>query len=84
MKATIFGLALAFSPISFASNSQINDVISDINQGPVKLDIDKIISQTDVTGVCGVQHAELVYLDHKNQKHVLTYFADGECRSDRI
>ncbi|RZO09426.1 DUF2790 domain-containing protein [Pseudomonas moorei] len=84
MKKIIFGLALAFSSICLAATSNNEEVTSDFDRTYGELDIKEIISQTDLSGLCGVRHAELVYLDHKNQRHVLKYLANDECRSEQF
>lgn len=43
----------------------------------VHLDIDKVISQTDLTTRCGIVPARLDYLDHRGQEHVLDYLVSG-------
>ncbi|MFK3797134.1 DUF2790 domain-containing protein [Pseudomonas sp. NPDC088444] len=84
MKAVIIGLALAFSSASFAADISIAEATSDIDQTYNKLDIKEIISKTDLSGLCGVRQAELVYLDHQNQQHTYKYLANDECRLEQL
>jgi len=49
----------------------------------VHLDIDKIVSRTDLTSRCGIVPARLDYLDHSGQEHVLDYLVHGYgCQND--
>lgn len=49
----------------------------------VHLDIDQVISQTDLTSRCGIVPARLDYLDHSGQEHVMDYLVYGYgCQND--
>lgn len=41
------------------------------------LDVDKVVSQTDLTTQCGIVPARLDYIDHAGQEHVMDYSVFG-------
>lgn len=49
----------------------------------VHLDVDKVLSSTDISQACGVIPAQLDYLDHQGREHVLDYQVQGSgCTND--
>ena len=47
------------------------------------LDVDKVLSSTDISGQCGIVPAHLRYLDHQGREHLLDYQVQGiGCASD--
>ncbi|MBV4458965.1 DUF2790 domain-containing protein [Pseudomonas sp. COR58] len=80
--------ALAFAALlatgsAFAAPAPDSTVIHDENGYFVHLDIDKVLSSTDISQACGVIPARLHYLDHQGREHVLDYQVHGSgCTND--
>jgi Protein of unknown function (DUF2790) len=67
----------------FAANMPDSSVIHDKTGFYVHLDIDKVLSSTDISQACGVIPARLNYLDHQGREHVLDYQVQGSgCTND--
>ncbi|WP_397452968.1 DUF2790 domain-containing protein [Pseudomonas sp. NA-150] len=83
MKTTLITLAaLAFSGSLFAAQMPDTAPIIDQTGTLVHLDIAHVYSSTDLSVVCGVQPAKLVYQDHMGRTHQLDYEALGRCPGD--
>jgi hypothetical protein len=79
MNSLLLGFALTCASLSLAAGVSAADAIIDIDQTFVKLDIATVISQRDDFSQCGVQNAQIVYLDHSNSKHIFNYLVQGNC-----
>jgi hypothetical protein len=78
MKMLIFGFAALFATgAAFAGTQPQAPVIHDKPGFFVHLDVDKVLSTTDISQQCGVIPARLDYLDHQGQEHVLDYQVEG-------
>ncbi|MBC8999370.1 DUF2790 domain-containing protein [Pseudomonas sp. N40(2020)] len=81
-------LILAFSALLatgsvFAADTPDTAVIHDKTGFFVHLDVDKVLSSTDISQACGVIPAQLNYLDHQGREHVLDYQVQGTgCTND--
>ncbi|MFJ4192758.1 MULTISPECIES: DUF2790 domain-containing protein [unclassified Pseudomonas] len=81
-------LILAFAALlatgsAFAAPAPEPTVIHDQSGFFVHLDIDKVLSSTDISQACGVIPARLNYLDHQGREHVLDYQVQGSgCTND--
>ncbi|MBX9410247.1 DUF2790 domain-containing protein [Pseudomonas baetica] len=81
-------LILAFSALLatgsvFAADMPDAAVIHDKTGFFVHLDVDKVLSSTDISQACGVIPAQLNYLDHQGREHVLDYQVQGSgCTND--
>jgi hypothetical protein len=81
-------LLLAFTALlatgsAFAANMPDSAVIHDKTGFYVNLDVDKVLSSTDISSACGVIPAQLNYLDHQGREHVLNYDVQGSgCIND--
>ncbi|AXJ05604.1 hypothetical protein CFN16_16180 [Pseudomonas fluorescens] len=81
-------LILAFTALLatgsvFAAEMPERTVIHDTNGFYVHLDVDKVLSSTDISQACGVIPARLNYLDHQGREHVLDYQVQGSgCIND--
>ena len=81
-------LILAFTALLatgsvFAADMPANTIIHDTNSFYVHLDVDKVLSSTDISQACGVIPARLNYLDHQGREHVLDYQVQGSgCTND--
>jgi len=81
-------LLLAFTALlatgsAFAATTPNSAVIHDKTGFYVHLDIDKVLSSTDISQACGVIPARLNYLDHQGREHVLDYQVQGSgCTND--
>jgi hypothetical protein len=84
MKTLILAFsALLASTAVFAAPSPDTTVIHDKNAFHVHLDVDKVLSSTDISQACGVIPARLDYLDHQGREHVLDYDVQGSgCIND--
>ena len=75
--------ALLASGSLFAASMPDTAVIHDKNGFYVNLDVDKVLSSTDISQACGVVPAKLNYLDHQGREHVLDYQVQGSgCIND--
>ncbi|WP_213880834.1 DUF2790 domain-containing protein [Pseudomonas sp. dw_358] len=73
---------LVASPV-FASTLDNTAPIHDKDGFYVKMDIAKVISDTNTSVLCGIQPARLDYLDHAGREHVLNYKVEGlGCTND--
>ncbi|MDI2143380.1 MULTISPECIES: DUF2790 domain-containing protein [unclassified Pseudomonas] len=78
MKTLILAFtALLSTGTVFAAEMPDNTVIHDTNGFYVHLDVDKVLSSTDISQTCGVIPARLNYLDHQGREHVLDYQVQG-------
>ena len=81
-------LILAFTALLatgsvFAAPAPDTAVIHDNTGFFVHLDVDKVLSSTDISQACGVIPAQLDYLDHQGREHVLDYQVQGSgCTND--
>ena len=81
-------LILAFTALLatgsvFAAPAPDTAVIHDKTGFFVHLDVDKVLSSTDISQACGVIPARLNYLDHQGREHVLDYQVQGSgCIND--
>ncbi|QJP96157.1 DUF2790 domain-containing protein [Pseudomonas fluorescens] len=81
-------LILAFTALLatgsvFAAEMPEHTVIHDTNGFYVHLDVDKVLSSTDISQACGIIPARLNYLDHQGREHVLDYQVQGSgCTND--
>ncbi|MFJ2464144.1 DUF2790 domain-containing protein [Pseudomonas sp. NPDC087615] len=81
-------LILAFSALLatgsvLAADMPDTAVIHDKTGFIVHLDVDKVLSSTDISQACGVIPAQLNYLDHQGREHVLDYQVQGSgCTND--
>ncbi|MFW9078817.1 DUF2790 domain-containing protein [Pseudomonas sp. P2757] len=84
MKTLILAFtALLASASVFASSMPDTAVIQDKTGVFVHLDVDKVLSSTDISQACGVIPAQLNYLDHQGREHVLNYQVQGSgCTND--
>jgi hypothetical protein len=84
MKTLILAFtALLASGSVLASTMPDTSVIQDKTGFFVHLDIDKVLSSTDISQACGVIPAQLNYLDHQGREHVLNYDVQGSgCTND--
>ncbi|MGV8916528.1 MAG: DUF2790 domain-containing protein [Pseudomonas sp.] len=83
LKTTLITFAaLAFSGSLFAAQMPDTSPILDQTGTLVHLDIAHVDSSTDLSDLCGVQPAKLVYQDHMGRTHQLNYEALGHCPSD--
>lgn len=84
MKMLILGFAaLLATGSAFADTQPQAPVIHDKPGFFVHLDVDKVLSTTDISQECGIIPARLDYLDHKGQEHVLDYQVEGSgCTND--
>lgn len=68
---------------AFASMPGAEPVIQDKPGFFVHLDVDKVLSSTDISGQCGIVPAQLDYLDHQGREHHLDYQVEGSgCAND--
>ncbi|SDN09477.1 DUF2790 domain-containing protein [Pseudomonas jinjuensis] len=73
MKAA-FILALAgFSSFAFADEANADSVAVEQYTYDMKLDIARVISNTDVSSQCGVVPARMTYEDSQGQRHTIQY-----------
>ena len=73
---------LIASPV-FASTQDNAGKIHDQDGFFVHMDVAKVISETNVSALCGIQPAHLDYLDHAGREHVLNYKVEGMgCTND--
>ena len=78
MKMLILGFAaLLATGSAFADSQPQRSVIHDKPGFFVHLDVDKVLSSTDISQACGIIPARLNYLDHKGLEHVLDYQVEG-------
>lgn len=84
MKMFILGFAaLLATGSAFADNQASTAVIHDKTGFYVHLDVDKVLSSTDISQQCGLIPARLDYLDHQGREHVLDYQVAGTgCTND--
>jgi len=84
MKTLILAFtALLATGTVFAAEMPDNTVIHDTNSFYVHLDVDKVLSTTDISQTCGIVPARLDYLDHQGREHVLDYQVQGSgCTND--
>ena len=84
MKNLILAVAALLATGSvFASNMPDAAVIHDKPGFFTHLDVDKVLASTDISQRCGIVPAELKYLDHSGQTHVLDYQVEGSgCTND--
>lgn len=77
MKALLLGL---FGLLATGSALAAPDHPAPIHDKPgffVHLDVDKVVSQTDLSAQCGIVPAHLDYLDHAGREHELDYLVYG-------
>ena len=83
---TLAVLALAsLSSLAFAAPAADGQALhSDIVQYQYGMDLDvaRVISTSDVSSICGVTRAVMVYEDHGGQRHRLSYLTSGGGCSD--
>ncbi|KAA0968810.1 DUF2790 domain-containing protein [Pseudomonas sp. ANT_H12B] len=78
MKMFMLGFtALLATGSAFAATQSAAPVIHDKTGFFVHLDVDKVLSSTDISQQCGIIPARLDYLDHQGQEHVLDYQVEG-------
>lgn len=78
MKMFMFGfVALLATGSAFAAAPSQTTVIHDKPGAFLHLDIDTVLSSTDLSNQCGVIPAKLDYLNHMGQEHVLDYQVEG-------
>ncbi|KUM43639.1 DUF2790 domain-containing protein [Pseudomonas sp. EpS/L25] len=77
MKALILGIFGLLATGSALADTASSTPIHDKPGFFVHLDIDKVVSQTDLTSRCGIVPARLDYLDHRGQEHVMDYLVYG-------
>lgn len=84
MKMLILGFAaLLATGSAFAGTQTTAPVIHDKTGFYVHMDVDKVLSSTDISQACGLIPARLDYLDHQGREHVLDYQVDGTgCTND--
>ncbi|MHC8319912.1 DUF2790 domain-containing protein [Pseudomonas sp. GB2N2] len=84
MKMFILGFAaLIATGSAFADTQSAAPVIHDKTGFFVHMDVDKVLSSTDISQHCGLIPARLDYLDHQGREHVLDYQVDGSgCTND--
>ncbi|UYP31765.1 DUF2790 domain-containing protein [Pseudomonas sp. Z8(2022)] len=83
MKNFLFATAMLLAAGSaFAGTPSHAPVIHDKDGFFVHLDVDKVLSTSDVSSSCGVVPAQLRYLDHQGREHVLDYQVLGGGCSD--
>ncbi|MCP1496568.1 hypothetical protein J2Y86_001275 [Pseudomonas migulae] len=84
MKKIIFAFAaLLATGSAFADTQNTAPVIHDKTGFFVHMDVDKVLSSTDISQQCGVIPARLDYLDHQGREHVLDYQVEGSgCTND--
>ncbi|MFJ2427302.1 DUF2790 domain-containing protein [Pseudomonas sp. NPDC087804] len=84
MKTLLLALTTLLATGSvFAANMPDTAVIHDKSAFYVNLDVDKVLSSTDISQACGVVSAQLNYLDHQGREHVLNYDVQGSgCIND--
>jgi hypothetical protein len=83
MKALIFGIFGLLATGSALAASSNPALIHDKPGFFVHLDVNKVISQTDLASQCGIVPARLDYLDHAGQEHVMDYLVYGNgCYND--
>lgn len=81
MKLLILGFAALLATGSAFANAA--PVIHDKSDYLVHLDVNKVLSSTDISQQCGIIPARLDYLDHLGQEHVLDYQVEGiGCTND--
>jgi hypothetical protein len=78
-----FAALLATGSAFAADVTSASDVIHDKTGFFLHLDVDKVLSSTDISGQCGIVPAYLRYLDHQGREHLLDYQVQGVgCASD--
>jgi len=77
MKALLLGLCGLFATSSALAAPDHPALIHDKPGFFVPLDVDRIISQTDLNSQCGIVPAHLDYLDHAGREHELNYLVFG-------
>ena len=84
MKMFILGFAaLLATGSAFADTQATAPVIHDKTGFFVHMDLDKVLSSTDISQQCGLIPARLDYLDHQGREHVLDYQVNGTgCTND--
>ena len=85
MKMFILGFAALLATGSAFADTQTTtaSVIHDKTGFFVHMDVDKVLSSTDISQQCGLIPARLDYLDHQGREHVLDYQVDGTgCTND--
>ncbi|QJI29992.1 DUF2790 domain-containing protein [Pseudomonas sp. ADAK18] len=76
-------LMLGSAGSAFADTTTATSVIHDKASFFMNLDVDKVLASTDTYGQCGIVPAQLRYLDHKGQEHVLDYQVEAMgCTND--
>ncbi|MDR6178815.1 hypothetical protein QE393_002075 [Pseudomonas sp. SORGH_AS 211] len=70
----IFGLLATGSALAAADHPAL---IHDKPGFFVPLDVDRVVSQTDLSVQCGIVPAHLDYLDHAGREHELGYLVSG-------
>ncbi|AQZ32985.1 hypothetical protein CDR19_16350 [Ectopseudomonas toyotomiensis] len=84
MKRYLLAFAMLLAAGSaMAATQTAAPVIHDKTGFFIHLDIDRVLSSTDLTKQCGVGPAQLHYLDHQGREHVLEYQVMGSgCSND--
>ncbi|MGF0237504.1 DUF2790 domain-containing protein [Rhodococcus sp. IEGM1300] len=84
MKMLILGIAaLLVTGSAFADVQPTAPLIHDKTGFFVHMDVDQVLSSTNISDKCGLIPARLDYLDHQGREHVLDYRVDGTgCTND--
>jgi Protein of unknown function (DUF2790) len=82
MKASVLFLLAGVSAVSMAGELQSPQSVVEQYRNSAQLDIAKVISQTDVSAVCGTTPVDMTYLDSSGQQHTVEYLVvGGGCRN---
>jgi Protein of unknown function (DUF2790) len=82
MKTLLAVLLASVSAVSMAGEVQPKSASVEQYNYSTKLDIAKVISQTDVSSVCGTTPVEMTYLDSSGEQHSVQYLVvGGGCRN---
>lgn len=81
MRRQLFSLSLLAVSMPLLADGQPPPII-DRTGTYLRLDIDKILESTDLTSFCGIQPAQLKYLDHAGGVHLLEYQVAGQCSNE--
>ncbi|MDB5982316.1 MAG: putative secreted protein [Pseudomonas sp.] len=82
MRTSLLFLLMGVSAVSMAGEIQPKAASVEQYNYSSTLDVAKVISQTDVSSVCGTTPVDMTYLDSAGQQHTVEYLVvGGGCRN---